>query len=227
MKSRLDLERTLKSLGLNNVFCSDLLDLPNKLVHLDSRQILFKKGQRVNTIYLVLYGALRLQNSENADDDNVIYAFRRAGSLLGIFTYIEKSHCHTATAVSVESTSLLEFPADYFLKKVDENPALREEVHRQIALNFKELQYDREMQREPATVRLADFLVKLLNYQKDLQSRSILMKLTKKDLAKKIGSEPETVVRLLSDWAKKGIIKSQNRMIEVCKLEELQRLAQR
>lgn len=225
MKNRLDLERTINALGFSGVLKSDFLTQAHQIIHLDPRQILFKKGEPVNYIYLVMYGALRLQSNEEFREDSVIYAFRRSGSLLGIFSYLEKSHCHTATAVSMESSSLLKIPADLFLKEVSKNPLLRDVVHHQIALNFKELQYDRDMQREPAPVRLADFLVKMLSYQSELQSRSILMKLTKKDLAKKIGTEPETVVRLLSDWVKKGIIKNQNRMIEVCKIEELEKLA--
>ncbi len=226
MKNKMDLLRVISSLGLTGILTENFLRQNHRVLMCDPREIVFKKGDPVNFIYLILYGSIRLQNSDLPQEDKVIYAFRRAGTLLGIFTYLEKSHHHTATAVCMENTSLLEIPADYFLNEVYSHAPLREEVHRQIAQNFKELQYDREMQRATTPVRLAHFLVKLLDFQTDLQSRSILMKLTKKDLAKKIGSEPETVVRLLSEWSRKGIIKNKNRMIEICNLQELQRLAQ-
>lgn len=195
-----------------------------KVIHLDPRQVLFSKGDQVEFIYLILFGSIRFQSAELHNEDTVIYAFKSAGSFLGIFTYLEKTHFHTATAVSMESTSILQIPVEHFLNATELYPSLRDEVHRQIAFNFKELQFDREIQKSSTSVRLAHFLIRTLSGQKGLNSRSILMKLTKKDLAKRIGSEPETVVRLLSKWGRNGIIKNRNRMIEVCKIEELTKL---
>lgn len=226
MKNKIDLQRVVGSLGLAGILTESFLRQNHRILLYDPRDIVFKRGDIVQYVYLILYGSIRLQGSEGALEDKVIYAFRRSGSLLGIFCYLEKSHHHTATAVCMENTSLLEIPAEPFLKEVYNHNPLREEVHRQLAQNFKELQYDRDMQRSPTPVRLAHFLIKLLDFQNDLQSRSILMKLTKKDLAKKIGSEPETVVRLLSEWSRKGIIKNKNKMIEICSLSELKEMAQ-
>lgn len=225
MSNRLDLKRLLVALNMDKVLTDRLLSARSKTVHLEPRQILFRKNDSVLNIYLVLYGSLRLQNLDVTQGETIIYAFKRAGCLLGIFAYLDCSLKHSATAVAMENTALLEIPADLFLAEANQFQPLREEIHRQIALNFKELQADRELQRAPTSVRLASFLLRTLADQREFQSRSILMKLTKKDLAKKIGSEPETVVRLLSDWSRKGIIRNQNRTIEICKLDELERLA--
>lgn len=226
MNNRLDLHRLLYSLGLDRVLPEQLLASRSRMVHLEPRQVLFHKNDPVDAIYLVLYGSLRLQKHNLSDEDNVVYAFKRAGCFLGIFAYLESSHRHSATAIAMENTALVEIPAALFLDETHKFAPLRDEVHRQIALNFKELQADRELQRAPTSVRLAHFLKRTLEDQKEFQSRSILMKLTKKDLAKKIGSEPETIVRLLSDWSRKGIIKNQNRTIEICNIDELERLAE-
>lgn len=225
MTNRLDLNRLLSSLSMDKVLPDSLLGTRSRIVHLEPRQALFYKNEPVSNIYLVLYGSLRLQNLDEAKGETIVYAFKRAGCLLGIFAYLDSSHKQPATAIAMENTALLEIPAPVFLAEANQFQPLKEEVHRQIALNFKELQADRELQRAPTSVRLAHFLIRTLEDQRDFQSRSILMKLTKKDLAKKIGSEPETVVRLLSDWSRKGIILNQNRTIEVCKMDELERLA--
>lgn len=225
----MDLGRVLNTLGMNHLLSESFVQSQCKILHFDPRQILFKKGELVESIYLILFGSVRFQSnvgstSEESESNSVIYAFKGAGSLLGIFAYLEKSHRHAATAVIMENTSVLQIPVSAFLNEVENHPPLREEVHRQIANNFKELQFDREVQRSCTSVRLAHFLVRTLESQKDFKSRSIMMKLTKKDLAKRIGSEPETVVRLLSDWGQKGIIKNKNRMIEICNMEELSKL---
>jgi CRP-like cAMP-binding protein len=226
MNNRLDLNRLLASLGLDRVLPEEQLLRHSRVQYLEPRQCLFQKGDPVEIIYLVLYGSLRMESEEVLPGENVVYAFKRAGCLLGIFAYLEISHRHTASAVSMENTALLEIPAKLFLAQAAHFAPLREEVHRQIAVNFKELQADRDLQRATTAVRLAHFLKRTLDDQKEFQSRSLLMKLTKKDLAKKIGSEPETVVRLLSDWCRKGIIKNKNRTIEICDLDELERLAE-
>ncbi len=227
MNNKIDLQRLLGALGLGGILPEQILYKDASMVHLESRQVLFHKNDPVDKIYLVLYGSLRMQSLPLAQSDAVIYAFKRAGCLLGIFTYLESSHQHSATAVSMENTALLAIPSPVFMNEVVRSPRLRDEVHRQIALNFKELQSDREMQRAPTAVRLAHFLKRTLDDQNQFQSRSILMKLTKKDLAKKIGAEPETIVRLLSEWTRKGIIKNQNRTIEICQLDVLERMARK
>lgn len=224
-KSKIDLHHMLNSLGLQKVLPESFIDANYRVLHLDPRQVLFKKGEPVEYVYLVFYGAIRLQNSTDSGLGSVIYFFKKAGNFLGIIPYLQKMPIHVGTAVAIESTSLLEIPIGDFLKEIDQFHPFREEVHHQLALNFKELQYDKDLQREPTPVRLAHFLVRTLDEQKEVSSNSILMKLTKKDLAKKIGSEPETVVRLLSDWGRKGIIKSKNRIIEICDLDELQRIS--
>lgn len=217
--------KIIQGLGLREILPETLLTKNYRVIPLNARETLFHRDEPIDFVYLVLSGSFSLQGKVVTSEEPVIYAFKRPGSFMGIFAYLDHSGCHNASAISLESSTVLEIPAALFFEAMENHTPLRKEVHRQLAANFRELQKDRELQRAPVAVRLASFLLQTLRAQEHPECRSILMKLTKKNLSKKIGSEPETVIRLLADWTRRGIIKNEDKMIEICDLPAMERLS--
>lgn len=215
----------LKSVGLMDVIPEELYQSSFRVLSLNAREPLFLKNEVVRYVYIVISGSLTLEALPREGASAIAYSFATAGSLLGIFSYLEPGHHHNASAIAMESSVVLAFPLANFLLAIDHQPKLRAEVHRQLAANFKELQRDRELQNAPTSVRLAKLILTLNRAHLHRTGDTFSFKVTKKDLAKKIGSQPETVIRLLAEWGRMGIVKSKERWLEICQPEQLKRLA--
>lgn len=103
-------------------------------------------------------------------------------------------------------------------------PQVKDIVTKQVGERFMEFQNDRCMERTHIPQKLADLLLRLLNRQTSSSGNQILFPITRKDMALRIGTHTETVIRVLSDWTKKGIIKTKDRRVEVIDVQSLQEI---
>ena len=113
------------------------------------------------------------------------------------------------------NVKVLSYEKKAFFELVDEIPVLEREVRRQISNSFLELQSDRSLSRESVSRRLASVLLALLGERGENSSRSIPLPLSRADLARRIGAEPETVVRIMKEWEREGVLLSRDRIIEI------------
>lgn len=184
-----------------------------------ARALLFKDGAEIDKIYLVSLGSIRLQR-ESAEGE-IIFSFKQRGDLLGIFSYLEPESRHVASAVAIEWLQVLEYDRARFWTLVQRLPALESEVRRQFSANFRALQADRCFMKMSAPARLAAVLLQLHEGQAVKQNHSIPIPLSKADLARRIGAEPETVVRIFNEWIKREIVRSHDKIVEIRNLQAL------
>lgn len=193
-----------------------------KEIDLVPRKMVFQENQPIDQILVICFGSVRIEKKREGSL-NVIYSFKRRGDLLGVFAYLNPSAGHIASAVTLESSKFLAYPKDVFLGLVERSPTLQREIKRQISVNFQDLQVDRELEKACTQERLAAVLLSLYESQGEVKSQSILMPLSKTDLARRIGAEPETVIRILNGWEKAGLIRSKDRIYEICDYDHLRR----
>lgn len=178
-----------------------------------ARARLFEVGSDIDKIYLVALGSIRLENE--AAGSEIVFSFKQRGDLLGIFSYLAPESRHVASAVAIEWSQVLEYDRARFWALAESTPALEREVRRQVSANFRALQEDRRFARMSAPARLASVLLQLYESQPVKQNHSIPIPLSKADLARRIGAEPETVVRIFNEWVKKEIVRSHDKIVEI------------
>lgn len=184
-----------------------------ELIHTTHRQVLFEKGQPIESIYLVLYGSFKIQ--ETLEQNTVkIFNFLGQGEFLGIAMAGLPNPRYPTSAISCEEGTLLKIPVDFFFDTLMQIPPLRRRVNCQISERFLEFQNDVCKSHKLTPLRIADFLLRLLNRQGPAQTH-IQIPLTRADIADRTGSQSETVIRILSQWTKNGWIRTKNRHIEI------------
>ncbi len=191
----------------------------------NSKNVLFEKGQPIEHIMLICFGSVSLEAGDKSSAERIVYSFRQRGDFLGLMVYLDDQARHEATARCLESTKVLLFPKDIFLQLAGKSENLRNEVKNQVAKSFRELQEDRHLLRQGAPRRLAQILLSLYENQRDVVSQSIPLPLSRADLARRVGIEPETAIRILCDWESQGILKKRRRLLEVCDYQALRRRA--
>ncbi len=87
------------------------------------------------------------------------------------------------------------------------------------------LQDDKTFFSAPLKTRLVMLLTRYLDKSANETSRALVLPLTRQEIADSLGVAVESVIRIISDWSHHGIIKTNDRMIEIINFEELVRAA--
>ncbi|QDK44838.1 Crp/Fnr family transcriptional regulator [Bdellovibrio sp. ZAP7] len=185
-----------------------------KLLPLPSRELVFEKDDPIQYIYLILSGSVKIQECTAAGDVK-IFNFLGRGEFLGITMASLPLPKYPATVRCQEDCVLVQIPLDFFNHTLLNIPRVKSEVTRQITDRFLEFQNDLCKSSCLVSNRMADFLLRMLEKQPRASQKRIQMPLTRFDISLKIGAKSETVIRILSEWTKKGWLKTDEKHIEV------------
>lgn len=216
-----DICHKLKSLGLfQSLSDRELKEVSShfKVFHAKNRTQLFEENMPIDNLYLMLYGSVKIQRNDVAGTP-VILNFMGRGEFLGVAMVDLFSPLYPATAIAIEDCGFLCFSRKFFREHLVNIPEIKDTVTRQVGERFMEFQNDRCMERAQIPQRLADFLLRLSERQPQNSGHQILFPITRKDMALRLGTHTETIIRILSTWSKAGVIKTKDRRIEI--LDEL------
>jgi len=194
-----------------------------QLVHINHSRPLFKEGSAIDSVYLILYGSFKIQQNTRHKEP-VIFSFLSRGDFLGIAMAGVHNALYPASAIANEESAVLKFPLKFFNEKFLQYPSLRLVISHQVASRFFEFQNDRCMTKALTPQKLADLLLRTLDRQPKEHGNRVSIPLTRHDMARKIGSQSETVIRFISEWTKNGWIRTEEKHIEIinrAKLEEI------
>ncbi|MFM6930222.1 MAG: Crp/Fnr family transcriptional regulator [Bdellovibrio sp.] len=202
-------------------FLSDFV-IHSEIVHIKNKDILFVQDTPIDELYIVLHGSFKItKQSQNLMP--VALNFLGCGEFLGIALAGLTHPLYPATASALEDSTLLKFSRKYFLEVMMKNDFVRLTITRQIGDRFLELENDRCMENARCHQRVADLLVRLWERQGG-SDKKIHIPLTRKDIAHRVGTKAETIIRILSTWGKQGIIKTSSKRIELLDTNKLKEI---
>lgn len=203
--------------------CKDLKDFKalGWTIRLPAGQTLFHEGDPATRVFTVTRGMLKLYKLLG-DGRRHVTGFMMPGDFLGIS--VDEEHAFTAEAL--EETQLCWFPRNRFDDFVEDHPSMERELYRTAAHELAAAH--RQMlllARKTAIERLASFLLSLAERleQGSRAANTILLPMSRSDIADYLGLTKETVSRVLSAMRRDGLIRL--RAIGEVKLLDRQRLA--
>lgn len=194
-----------------------------EILRIGHNRSLFKEGTKIDAVYLILYGSFKIQHT-SPEKDAVIFYFLTRGDFLGIAMAGLRNATFPASAIANEESAVLRLPLNFFNDTFMNNPYLRQVINQQISERFFEFQNDRCMAKALTPQKLADFLLRTLDRQPQENGQRLMIPITRNDMARKVSSQGETVIRFISEWTKNGWIQTENKHIEIldrAKLEEI------
>ena len=83
------------------------------------------------------------------------------------------------------------------------------------------LQQQKALNKAPLATKVASLLIYLADKQLNNETPNVPIPLTRKEIADSIGSTVESVIRVMSDWSKKGYISTTDQHITILKTSKM------
>ena len=185
---------------------------------------IFEEGDSVNGVYCITSGVCKLSKLSANGKDQIVKLVK-AGELLGQRTLISDEPANLS-AVALEDMEVCFIPKSEVLSFFDTNNQFSRNLMKTICGDLKETS-DHMVSISQKTVkeRLAETLIYLEeNFGKNPDG-SLLIQLTREELAGMIGTATESCIRLLSDFNKLGLIALIGKKIVIKDIGKLRRIA--
>ncbi|ETF01799.1 transcriptional regulator [Advenella kashmirensis W13003] len=212
--------------GLNVQDTARLNDLVKERVRIPKGTLFFKAGDRLTALYSIRSGSMKLQ-LENESGHMQITGFAFAGEIIGLDALAENAHISNAIAMEDTEVCVIRMSDLNFLSK--EIPALAYRITR---LMSQEISRSHNMVLSLGAMRseqrLAAFLINLsqrftcLGYS----GSEYVLRMSREEIGNYLGLTLETVSRLLSRFAKEGLIRIHQREVQILDFNGLQTLIQ-
>ena len=184
---------------------------------------LFSEGQKLDGVYCVRNGVSKLSKLSSNGKEQIVKLTNR-GEIMGQRSVIAEDYTNLG-ATSINDMEVRFIPKEIITTTLNTNPYFSLEVLRHMAHDLKEADdVIVNMSQKTVKQRLAEALLYLRqNYGED-ENGFLLLTLSRDDYANIVGAATESLIRMLSDFKKKGLIKTEGKKIGIvndCALKEL------
>lgn len=183
-------------------------------------QTVFFEGNNSHGIYCVHKGKLKLHKLGTEGKEQII-RFAKDGDILG-YRALLSGEPFAASASVLEDSSLCYIPKDSLIKLITEDPSFSMKV---LELTCKEMGRAADtitnLAQKPVRERLAEVLLMLKEVFGLDDEGTILVQLSREELANIVGTATESVIRLLSELKKECTIELKGKMIAIKNEQEL------
>jgi CRP/FNR family cyclic AMP-dependent transcriptional regulator len=192
-------------------------------------ETIFHQGDPGDSLFIVESGAVKIVLPSPEGEEGAIIATLGRGEFFGELALLDGAP-HSATAVAVEPTQTLVLDRDTFHDLIDDQPGLRDALFAGLVAELRRLTgHVEELHFLDLPGRLASRLARLAREADPDASGEVTLAwpFTQSDLAAMIGGTRQTVNRLLSDLAGRGLVRLERDLLVITDLEDLEREAER
>lgn len=188
-------------------------------------EALFQEGQKLDGVYCVRNGVSKLSKLSANGKDQIIKLTSK-GEVMGQRSVIAEEFTNlSATALSEMEVCFI--PKDIISNTLNSNSYFSLEVLRHMAHDLKEADdVIVDMSQKTVKQRLAAAFIYLkTNYGED-ENGFLTLTLSRDDYANIVGTALESLIRMISEFKKKGLIKTSVKKIGILDGQKLQELAE-
>ncbi len=188
-------------------------------------ETLFQEGEKLDGVFCVRKGVSKLSKlSENGKDQ--IVKLTSKGEIMGQRSVIVEE-CTNLSAVAVSDMEVCFVPKEIITNTLVNNPNYAVEVLRHMAHDLKEADdVIVNMSQKTVKQRVAEaFLYLRKNFGEDKEG-FLLLTLSREDIANIVGTATESAIRVISEFRKKGLIRTSGKKIGVADEKKLQDLVE-
>ena len=217
----------LRSLPLFNGLSSDqlrILDHCARHKTYNAGDLIASENETMQALYIVAEGKIKIFKSSAEGKEQTIYLFG-PGEPFCIYSAFT-DHIFPASAMALEKSSILVFPRDIIQDMAQNGPALLFNILIVLSRRLKEcMGLIETLALKEIPQRLASFLLHSTTTEKGEKKDTLQMSITQRELAKILGTTPETLSRVLRKMVSDRIIAMEGRIIRILSRQDLERLA--
>lgn len=192
-----------------------------RIRHIRRNETLFHTGDPANNVYVLLFGSVKLVRSNPEGKERIVHLLLR-GEMFGAAVALQPGGVYPVTAIGLEHTGFIEISGTVFKNVFMKHPKIGQTLVSQMSERIQQAHNDRIMSFDSVDKRIAAFLIDLLRRSCARYGKTtrIPVPLTRQDIADRVGTTVETVIRTLSDWTKTGLIMTESKQIEIPNTDE-------
>lgn len=193
-------------------------------IKFSKQEIIYKQGGLVSNIMIVESGLVKVF----IEDENNVLVLKiiTPGNLLGLTSISEKHKTYQYNAMAYVDSVIRQLDINVFRSIVKENPTFAKEIIDM--LNSNSVQINNRffcLSHKQSFGRMADILLCLS--ERVFQEPEFELPLSRKELAELTGLKPETVIRLLKQFADEGIIHLKGKKILIKESQVLKTISEK
>jgi CRP/FNR family transcriptional regulator len=188
-------------------------------------QVLFHEGGHPLGVYCVNRGKIKLAIVGDEGREQIV-RMAREGDVLGYRSMLVNER-YSATATVLEDSQICFIPRESFIKVLKQDASLSFEVMKLMSQQLREAEMKlTHLAQKPVRERVAETLLFLKEtYGLEPDSNFLSVQLTREEIANLVGTATETVIRLLSEFNKEGVITLVGKRISINKPKALASIA--
>lgn len=185
----------------------------------DKKESIFKEGDFPHYLYAIKSGKVKTFRI-NTDGKQFIHEIQTDGEFMGQHALIQDIN-HTEFAEALEKTELILIPRADFQNLVFQNREVASQFIKMLSKDIIEKEQELiGLAYDTLRKRTAHNLLRLL----EANHESSKIKVSRNDLASMVGTATESVIRVLSEFKKDGLIKIEGSDITILKANEIQKI---
>lgn len=184
------------------------------------KDIIYRQGDFASYAYKIIKGKIKTYQI-NEDGKEFIIDILKDGDFLGENALIQDTD-RTEFAQALDETELSLIPRKDFQDLVFQNREVSAQFIKMLSQNLLAKEHNlMEMAYDTVRKRTADSLMKLYNTYQEKSDGKVSFEVTRADLASMVGTATESVIRILSEFKKDGLIKIEGGTIQILEPDEL------
>lgn len=188
-------------------------------------EVIFHEGQHLDGIYCIRSGICKLTKLSDNGRQQII-KFVKSGDLLGQRTVISNDTVNLS-AIAVQDMEVCFIPKHEITQAFQENQRFSGEVIKVLCNDLREADNTIvSMAQKPVKERLAYFL---LHFHEDFgvdEEGFLAVQLSREEIAGMVGTATESLIRMLSEFGKKGLIETKGKRIKIVDPVHMERIAE-
>jgi CRP-like cAMP-binding protein len=184
---------------------------------------LFRFQDPADNCFIVSYGSIKLWRL-SPQKKEMVMCFCVNGDFIGAPIMTNPNPKYPVGAVAMEDSGLIQIPRRVYIDVWQAQPIVAQRVNMQIMVRMMEFHEDKALAASPVPQKIARFLVRTVDAQPSLYGNRVSLKLTRRDIAERVGTTVETVIRVMSKWSKDGWIHAEDQHIDILNRTALETL---
>lgn len=186
---------------------------------------IFEEGDKLNGVFCVREGVSKLSKLSSNGKDQIVKLASK-GEVMGQRSVISEESSNLS-AVAVNDMQLCFIPKEVIVDSLHKNPDFTLEVLRHMANDLRQAD-DVIVNISQKTVkqRIAEAFLYLKNNYGEDKEGFLLLTLSREDIANVVGTATESCIRIISEFKKKGLLKSSGKRLGIIDEKKLSDLAE-
>ncbi len=198
----------------------ELNDLSKRIIKLDRKGNLFSEGDSPQKLFYLKSGRVKIFQLDESGKQFITH-FISPGDFFGYVDILEEQN-YRENAEAMEDSIVLSISSEEFKDYIGKNHAL--EIHFRKLLTESLIQIEKNMismAYNSLRIRTAKALVDLAENSGATINQPFSIRIMREDLANKMGTAPESVIRTLSEFKKEGLLEMKGSQILIFNLSKL------